>query len=67
MSAKVHISQSYDFSNSHVWMREMDNKEGCEMTVTQSCLTLCEPMDTTRVAHKDPLSMELSRAEYWSG
>ena len=44
-SAKVHISQSYDFSNHHVWKREIDNKEGCEVTVAQSCLTLCESMD----------------------
>ena len=30
----------------------------------QSCLTLCDPMDYSRQA---PLSMELSRQEYWSG
>ena len=29
-----------------------------------SCLTLCDPMT---VAHQLPLSMELSRQEYWSG
>ena len=30
------------------------------MLVTQSCLTLCHPMDQA------PLSMEFSRQEYWS-
>ena len=32
--------------------------------VVQSCLTLCDPMDCSLPA---PLSMELSRREYWSG
>ena len=32
--------------------------------VTQSCRTLCDPMDCTRQA---PLSMEFSRQKYWSG
>ena len=31
-------------------------------SVTQSCLTLCDP-----IAHQAPLSMEFSRQEYWSG
>ena len=30
--------------------------------VTQSCLTLCDPM-----SYKTPLSLEFSRQEYWSG
>ena len=30
-----------------------------KLLVTQSCLTLCDP--------KEPLSMEFSRQEYWSG
>ena len=34
-------------------------------SVVQSCLTLCNPMDC--VAHQAPLSMGLSRQEYWSG
>ena len=34
------------------------------MKVTQSCLTLATPWT---VAHEDPLSMEFSRQEYWSG
>ena len=33
--------------------------------VTQSCLTLCDPMDC--LAYKASLSMEFSRQEYWSG
>ena len=33
--------------------------------VAQSCLTLCDPMDC--VAHQVPLSMGLSRQEYWNG
>ena len=32
--------------------------------VTQSCPTLCNPMDT---AHQAPLSMGFFRQEYWSG
>ena len=31
----------------------------------QSCLTLCDPMDC--VACQTPLSLGLSRQEYWSG
>ena len=34
------------------------------VSVTQSCLTLCDPMDCSRQA---PLSMEFSRQEYCSG
>jgi len=33
--------------------------------VTQSCLTLCNPMDY--IAPKAPLSIEFSREAYWSG
>ena len=35
-------------------------------SVSQSCPTLCDPMDCT-VDHQTPLSMEFSRQEYWSG
>ena len=35
------------------------------MLVTQSCLTLCYPMDCG--PHHAPLSMGFSRQEYWSG
>ena len=34
------------------------------MKVTQSCPTLCNPMDCSP---PDSLSMEFSRQEYWSG
>ena len=37
-----------------------------KVLVTQSCPTLCDPMDCT-VAHQAPLFMEFSREEYWSG
>ena len=33
------------------------------MLVTQSCLTLSDPMD---FAHQAPLTMEFSSQEYWS-
>ena len=36
-----------------------------KVLVTQSCLTLCDPMDC--VVHQAPLSMEFCRQEYWSG
>ena len=36
-----------------------------KMSVTQSCQTLCDPIDC--VAHQASLSMEFSRQEYWSG
>ena len=35
------------------------------MCVSQSCLTLCNPIDF--VACQAPLSMKFSREEYWSG
>ena len=34
-----------------------------KVLVSQSCLTLCDPMDYSQA----PLSMEFSRQEYWSG
>ena len=37
----------------------------CESEVTQSRLTLCDPMDC--IAYQAPQSMEFSRHEYWSG
>ena len=39
-------SQSYGFSNCHVWMWELDHNEGCQFSsVAQSCPTLCGPMN----------------------
>ena len=43
---KCPYSQSYGFSSSHIWMWELDHKEGwSEVEVTQLCLTLCNLMD----------------------
>ena len=36
----------------------------CVCSVIQLCLSLCDPMDVACLA---PLSMGLSRQEYWSG
>ena len=36
----------------------------CACSVTQMCLTLCDPMT---VAHQDPLSMGFPRQEHGSG
>ena len=38
----------------------------CECEVTQSCPTLCDPMDYSR-AYQAPPSMGFSSQEYWSG
>ena len=43
------------------WVTELN----CESEVTQSRLTLCDPMDC--IAYQAPQSMEFSRQEYWSG
>ena len=43
-------------TQSHIW-------HGCCCLVAQSCLTLCNPMT---VACQAPLSIGLSRQEYWS-
>ena len=40
--------------------KEKDN-HSLKVLVTQSCLTLCDPM------HQILVSMEFSRQEYWSG
>ena len=39
--------------------------ELCACVCSQSCLTLCDPLET--VAHQAPLSMGFSRQEYCSG
>ena len=36
-----------------------------ESEVAQSCLTLCDPMDSS--LHQAPPSMGFSRQDYWSG
>ena len=40
------------------------NSNESESEVTQSCLTVCDPM---YVAYEVPPSMGFSRQEYWSG
>ena len=58
-------SQSYGFSSSHVQMWQLGHKGGCDGgLVAKSCLILVTPWT---VAHQAPLSMGLSRQEYWSG
>ena len=52
-------SQSYGFSSGHVWMWERDHKEGC---VSHSVVCSAAPWI---VAHQAPLSMGLSRQQYW--
>ena len=37
--------------------------KGLKVLVTQSCPTLCNPLDCT---HQAPLSMGFSRQQYWS-
>ena len=43
-----------------------NSRNKSESEVAQSCLTLCDSMDST-VAYQDPQSMGFSRQEYWSG
>ena len=43
---------------------ELDVVSLCMLT-TQSCPTLCDPMDY--IARQAPVSMGFSRQEYWSG
>ena len=50
------------FAMSH---RTWDLSSPVSVLVTQSCPTLCNPIDCT--AHQTPLSKELSEQEYWSG
>ena len=56
---KVHISQSYDFSCSHVWVWESDHKEGwapknwCFRTVVLE-KTLESPMDCKEIKPVNP-------------
>ena len=38
-------------------------KYSLKVSVLQSCLTLCDPIDCSQA----PLSVEFSRQEYWSG
>ena len=49
---------------SHLGKHQFISSVPCCCLVTQLCLTLFDPMDCSCQA---PLSMELSRQEYWSG
>ena len=63
LSTNVHLVKAMVFSNSHVWMWELDYKES-ESEIAQLCLTLC---DLWTLAHQTPPSMGFSRQEYWPG
>ena len=43
------------------WIRRSEN---VKVLVTQSCATLCNPLGSSLL---EPLSVEFSRQEYWSG
>ena len=43
----------------------LDMESKVKALLTQSCLTLCDPMNY--IARQAPLSMEFSRQVYWSG
>ena len=45
--------------------RMWDLSSPVSVLVTQSCPTLCDPIDC--IAHQTLLSTELSEREYWSG
>ena len=47
---KCPYSQSYGFSSSHLWMWELDHKEGCCSSVPQSCPTFCNLWTAARQA-----------------
>ena len=56
---KIHLAQSYDFSSSHVWMWELDHKEGwvlkngCFWTVVLE-KTLESPLDCKEIKPVNP-------------
>ena len=62
-------NQSYGFSNSNVWMWELDCMQACSVASAAakslSRVRLCATPPT--VAHQAPPSMGLSRQEYWRG
>ena len=61
--AKVHISQSYGFSSSHVWMCKLDHKEGwasknwCFWIVLEK--TLESPLDSKEIKEVNPKENQL--------
>ena len=65
VQASVYLDQSsvlslYIFQNKTF----VSNTVCACVSVTQLCLTLCDPMDCS---HQAPLFMDFSRQEYWSG
>ena len=55
-------------SNFHfTWSTFGHGRVKVKISVTQLCLTLCNPMDCSPLALQDPLSMGFSRQEYWTG
>ena len=51
--------------NFQMFKLDLEKAEESESEVAQSCLTLCDPMDSS--LHQTPPSMGFSRQEYWSG
>ena len=54
------LTQAQDIKK---WQQYAESES--ESEVAQSCLTLCDPMDSS--LHQAPPSMGFSRQEYWSG
>ena len=50
--------------NFQMFKMDLEKAEKRESDVSQSCLTLCDPMDSS--LHQAPPSMGFSRQEYWS-
>ena len=64
----AHSIQTYEISDWTGWSGQRVLSGGgqtcTKVLVTQSCLTLCDPMNT---AHQASLSMGFSRQEHWIG
>ena len=50
--------------NFQMFKLDLEKAEESESEVAQSCLTLCDPMDSS--LHQPPPSIGFSRQEYWS-
>ena len=57
--------RSIQVDHVYVHQKVTRRKSESENEVVQSCLTLCNPMDSS--LHQAPPSMGFSRQEYWSG
>ena len=66
---REYLAISGDIFDCHIWWRRLlwylggKDQWKVKVSVIQSCLTLCDPMDYSPA----PLSMGFSRQEYWSG